>query len=80
MEKGRDYYREMGKRIRERRLDLGLTQVECAAYLGIPQQSYSDYETGRKRARLDMVTDLADRLHTNPCWLAFNFGKKEGRK
>lgn len=36
-----------GERIKATRIDLDMTQAQLAAALGIPQQQYSRYETGK---------------------------------
>lgn len=42
------YLRLVGK-LRERRVSLGLSQVQLAAHLGWPQQKLSSVETGSRR-------------------------------
>jgi transcriptional regulator with XRE-family HTH domain len=61
----------MGARIRQRRLELGWTQVEASLILQIPQTTLSDYETGSRRARLGRIVEIASRYKTTPCELAF---------
>ena len=43
----RAYFKAMGRRIAQRRQELGMTQVQLAAALDIPQQTYAAYEVGR---------------------------------
>lgn len=74
MAHGSELYQQMGERVRRRRLELGLTQTQVSMRLGIPQTSYSDLETGRKRTRLDRVVELGALLRTSPAWLAFGIG------
>jgi|GEM_PF-5810646 transcriptional regulator with XRE-family HTH domain len=69
-----EIYQKLGERIRSRRLELGLTQLDVSMKLGIPQQSYSDIELGTRRARLDRIALIADLFRTSPCWLAFGRG------
>ena len=76
MIEGAELYQQMGERIRRRRLELGLTQVQVAMRLGIPQTSYSDLEVGRKRTRLDRVVELSGILKISPAWLAFGIGSE----
>jgi transcriptional regulator with XRE-family HTH domain len=66
-----ELYKRMGARIRQRRLELGWTQVEASLILQIPQTTLSDYETGSRRARLGRIVEIASRYKTTPCELAF---------
>lgn len=58
----------IGKRIRARRLALGLSQPKLAKALGIPQQTIAGWETGvAKRPR--MLLEAANVLCTTQEWL-----------
>lgn len=46
--------------IRSIRIDRGYTQKEIAAYLGISQNTYSQYEVGVLNYPVDAVVALAD--------------------
>lgn len=46
--------------IRSIRIDNGYTQKQVAAYLGISQNTYSQYEIGVLNYPLDVVVKLAD--------------------
>ncbi len=49
-----------GQRIRELRIDKGLSQVELAAELGFRKQKISDWENGKLEANFDMLVKIAD--------------------
>jgi len=63
------YNAETGARIRKARLDLGLTQKEFAASLGIVQGFLSGVETGRKRPSDTLLIALSHTYAINPTWL-----------
>jgi len=46
--------------IRSLRIDRGYTQKQIAAYLGISQNTYSQYEVGTLNYPVDVVVKLAD--------------------
>ena len=48
------------ERIRNLRIDRGLTQKQVAEYLNIKQNTYSQYEIGVLNYPLDTVAKLAD--------------------
>ena len=48
------------RRIRDLRTDSDLSQSRIAAYLGIRQNTYSDYENGKINVLIDMLIKLAD--------------------
>jgi transcriptional regulator with XRE-family HTH domain len=56
------YYRELGRRIAERRKALGITQVELAKVLGIAQQTMAHYEGGTLRVAVALLPPLARTL------------------
>ncbi len=47
-------------RIRDLRIDRGLTQTQVAAVLHVSQNTYSQYEIGTSRYPLDVVVQLAE--------------------
>ena len=49
----------MGRRLRDRRLELGLSQVELARRLGVTYQQVQKYERGANRIAADRLHDLA---------------------
>lgn len=56
------YYRELGRRIAERRKALGITQVELAKTLGIAQQTMAHYEGGTLRVAVALLPPLTHTL------------------
>lgn len=50
-------------RLREARKKAGLTQMQIAEKLGITAQSYSQYETGKRRPKSDTISKIADALN-----------------
>ena len=55
----------IGKRVKDLRKARGLTQVELARHVGIPQTLLSEYERGTVRLHAAMVTGLAKVLHAS---------------
>ncbi len=55
------YYR----RLKDLREDRDLVQKEVAAYLGIDQRVYSNYETGKREIPTKFVVALADFYETS---------------
>ncbi len=51
-------------RLRDLRNDHDLTQSEVAAFLGIDQRVYSNYETGKREIPTRYVVKLADLYKT----------------
>lgn len=62
---GGDPVSELGKRLRERRVALGLTQDELAARLFVTRQTISNYERGLSEPYLDTLRRLAEALETD---------------
>ncbi len=58
------YFKAMGRRIANRRNELGLTQVQLAEALGVAQQTYAGYETGSRRFPVSLLPVLARTLMT----------------
>ena len=53
------FYRALGARIAEARKAAGMTQVQLAELLRIPQQTLAHYEVGRVRIPAALVADCA---------------------
>ena len=53
-------------RLREARKRSGLTQMQIAEKLGITAQSYSQYETGKRRPKAETRKRIADALGVLP--------------
>lgn len=61
---------DLGRRIKQRRTDLGLTQGDIAAEVGVAISTIQRYETGSiERVKLPVIEAIARALHVNPDWL-----------
>lgn len=58
----KQFFRELGQRIAERRKVQGLTQVQLAETLGLTQQMIASYEVGRRRVPVSLLPALARAL------------------
>jgi transcriptional regulator with XRE-family HTH domain len=56
-------FREIGKRIQQAREEDGITQEELAARLGCTQSALSNYELGKRRLYLNLLTQIAQVLN-----------------
>lgn len=61
------------QRLKEIRIKRGLTQTELGEKVGVKQNSYSDWETGKNEPNFEIVIKLADLLEVSVDWL---FGRK----
>ena len=52
-------YSVLGRNLTEARNALGLTQAEASKLIGIPQSTYSGYETGSRRITLSRLKEIA---------------------
>jgi len=59
----------IGRNIRKRRMELGLTQVDLAERLGITQTYLSDVEQGKRTPRTPRLAKFAEALEVNPTYL-----------
>lgn len=66
----------IGKRIRDRRLKLGLSQPKLSKILGIPQQTIGGWEKGTAR-RPRFLLELSKALCTTQEWLLSEDGPEE---
>ena len=64
------------KNIRDLREDNDITQAEVARVLGIAQNTYSQYETGKIQFTAEMLVTLADFYGTNVDYLLGRTSKK----
>lgn len=61
---------EVGKRIKERREELGLTQEQLGAQLWLNKSTIQRYETGKiKTIKLPVIQSIAECLSVNPDWI-----------
>lgn len=57
------FFQALGTRIAAARKAQNLTQQEIADQLGVAQQTYAQWETGRARIQVDTLPRLAQHLH-----------------
>ena len=58
------------KRVKELRVDTDTPQKKLAEYLGVKQNTYSDYETGKINMPLEVFFKLADYYKVSLDYLA----------
>src|SRR4051794_19057954 len=63
-----DIDRHVGRRIRERRLLLGLTQMQLADLIGVTYQQAHKYEAGVNRVSAGRLGTIANALGVEPGW------------
>lgn len=56
--------REQGKRIRSRRVELSITQLDLAKSVGVSKPAVSQWERGKSTPRLSLQRAIAERLET----------------
>lgn len=56
-------------RLKDLREDRDLTQKEIAQYLNVKQNTYSQYETGKREIPLELLWKLADFYETSVDYL-----------
>ena len=59
-------YHIIGKRIQQRRKELGLKQYELAEQLNISNNHMSSIETGREKPSLETLLHACEILHVTP--------------
>ena len=67
-------------RLRDLREDRELMQKQVAAYLGIDQRVYSNYETGKREIPTRLVIALADFYHTSTDYILGRTNRTEPYK
>ncbi|GMQ64593.1 helix-turn-helix domain-containing protein [Vallitalea maricola] len=63
-------------RVRQLREDLDLKQKDIASIIGIKQNTYSDYETGKLNIPIETFIKLADYYNTSIDFLVGRTDKK----
>lgn len=71
---------DIGKNIRRLREEAGLTQEAFAEKLFVTRQTVSNYENGRTRPDLDMLTTIADVLHADVTHILYGIPTPPNRK
>ena len=60
----------MGERIKERRIELGMTQEDLAVELGLQKSAIAKYENGRvENIKRTTIIKMANILHCTPAYL-----------
>lgn len=59
----------IGKRVRELRVKMGLSQQELGNAIGVTKVSVCGYESGTRIPNLEKLAKLADALHTSTDYL-----------
>lgn len=67
--------RHVGVRIRQRRLELGLTQQELSCALDISYQQIQKYETGSNRVSAGKLFGIAQAMGVSPNYFFENLGE-----
>jgi len=70
---------EVGKRLKERRIFLGLSQTELANMLDISFQQVQKYEKGTNRISASRLVDLSNVLDVNITYFFNEKGKNESK-
>lgn len=72
---------EIGKRIRNRRIELNITQEELGQAVGMNKSTVQRYETGQvKKIKLPVLETIARKLNVHPEWLALQSDVMEEEK
>ncbi len=66
----------MRDRLKEIRLDSGLSQSEFSKKLSVKQSYYSDLENGKREITTKVITSLSENFNVSSEWLLFNIGNK----
>ena len=72
--KTNDLDRRVGKRLRSRRLKMGLSQTELGAAAGVTFQQVQKYEKGANRISASRMIQFAERLGVAPAYFVAGFG------
>jgi transcriptional regulator with XRE-family HTH domain len=73
------FYAELGRRVRERRTALRLTQDALASELGLQRTSIANLERGRQRISAEAVAILAAALRVSPAELLPDQATRDSR-
>lgn len=72
--------RDIGKNIKELRQLKNMTQDELAEKLFVTRQTVSNYETGKSRPDIDMLTRIAEVLETDPNTVLYGIPQRVSRQ
>lgn len=65
----------LGEKIKARRKEIGVTQVELAKYLNLSHQAVQKYETGFAKISLDRLITISELLNVNSQYFLEDFEK-----
>ena len=65
----------IGGRIKKKRKEFKMSQMELAGLLNIKQNTLSKYEANKVKPNIDLFEDMAKVLETDPKYLAFGEDK-----
>ena len=68
---------EMGKRIRELRIEKGWTGIKMSTKIGVDQSYYSKIEKGKHEIKLEKLYEIADIFNVSLDYLTARTNKKE---
>ncbi len=66
IEKEQDFYRDVGRRVRETRKKIGMTQKFLASRVSLSRASVTNLEMGRQKLMLHTLVDIATELRVAP--------------
>ena len=66
MENEQDFYRDVGRRVRDARKKSGMTQHSLASKVSLSRASITNLEMGRQKLMLHTLVDIASELHVAP--------------
>ena len=72
--------RNIGKNIRDLRIRRNMTQEELAEKLFVTRQTVSNYETGKSRPDIDMLTRISEVLEADVNEVLYGAAKQQDRK
>ncbi len=61
--------KKLGERIKELRIECGLSQKQLAAKIGVATNTVSQYESGKSKTSIDILANLALELDTTSDYL-----------
>ena len=68
---------EMGKRIKELRIEKGWTGIKMSTKIGVDQSYYSKIEKGKHEIKLEKLYEIADIFNVSLDYLTARTNKKE---
>ena len=72
--------RDIGKNIKALRQQKNMTQDELAEKLFVTRQTVSNYETGKSRPDIEMLTRIAETLETDPNTVLYGLAQQVSRE